>query len=257
MANEQVEAAALDVLVLDTNKATAEAAALDVLTLANKQNADVAAFDVLTIADKQNVDVAAFDVLVVAETDMKVGFGGFDVLVIATLIDPPATNGVTCGFFDIDVDIFRANDPPFGGGASHLNTLSEHWVDGTVSGRFNRFTRIQFNLAPLATQVIDLQTVLMQNGFQLGLEELRYLHIKTAATNPTNPITIEPDGTNGWVALLQAGTKINLAPGVDLPLVSPLDGSYPVSATNKRLLLTNTDGAATATIDLLIAGTDA
>ena len=161
---------------------------------------------------------------------------------------------VTRAAIAISTDISLANPAPFSGGARTAARVSESWPAGTASRQFDKASIYVYTIAALATQVIDLQTDLMQDGTALGLAELRYLSISVNEA-ATGNVTVEPDATDGWTALLQTGSVMNLAPGYQGTLVAPLAGSYAVTGSDKQLLFTNTDAANAATVTVIVAGT--
>ena len=165
---------------------------------------------------------------------------------------------VTRAQIKLVTDITLANTAPFSGAAVASANIDEAWGTGAATRNFNRMSTYTYVMAPSATQILDLQTDLQQDLTALGLVEVRFLQIIAAATNDGAAlVTVEPDATDGWVSWMQVGSVMNLAPSSNQVLVSPIDGQYLVTGTNKQLLFTNTDGVNPATITVVVAGVDA
>ncbi len=164
--------------------------------------------------------------------------------------------GVTTGSITYSGDFSLANAAPFKGSAVSADGFQESWTFGTLANQFNRSTILEIDLAPSATQVVDLQAALMENNVALGLVEDRHISFIADKTN-LGRITIEPDATDGWTALLQLGSVLNLEPAARVVMNCPQDGKYAVSGSDKELLLTNTDGSNNNKITIVIAGTNA
>ncbi len=165
---------------------------------------------------------------------------------------------VTRGSVQYVADFQLANAAPDDGGSRAQAQTDESWGPGTGSRQYDRQVEFSFTLAGAGTQLIDFQDILQASGVALTLLEVRHFSIKSLDANPSAGVSIEPDASDGWTAIIAAvGDKLTLKPGAGFEFTSPIDGGYAVAADNKELLLTNLDGAVAATVTGVIVGCSA
>ena len=152
--------------------------------------------------------------------------------------------------------ITLANALPYIGAAVVQANVDESWSAGTGARQFDRVAVFTFALAALGVANVDLQTDLMQDGAALGLVEVRLLQFIVGDAN-VGDLEVDPALGNPWLSFIQVGSTMDLAPGVNLALVAPLDGGYPVSPTNKAFTITNSDAVNAATVTMIVVGTSA
>ena len=167
---------------------------------------------------------------------------------------------ITRGTVDSSSLFKLANAAPIGGSNNSrgLTDFSEDWTTGTAANQFDKVGVYTFTIAALGTQLIDLQADLGVDGVALSLAELRHLRIRADSTNPAGPVTCEVDATNGfdeWIDTV--GAALDIHADSSHGFTCGTDGVYPVDATHKELLLTNTDAADSAIIYVEVVGTSA
>jgi len=91
-----------------------------------------------------------------------------------------------------------------------------------------------------ANEDLDLQALLDANGQALAAVEVVGLVFKADPAN-TSAIHVLPGLATPWLAWLQAGSVMVLAPGAVVALGSTADGAYPVTGGAKSINVDNQD----------------
>lgn len=127
---------------------------------------------------------------------------------------------------------------------------------GTGTGQANGVHSERYTLIASGTQVINLSSITDDLGQSVALSAVKLIVIRAASGNAAD-VTVKPNGSGGFVAPFNAATDtLKLAPGGAIVLANPAAAGWTVTATSAdKLLLTNTSGAATATVDIMIIGT--
>lgn len=97
---------------------------------------------------------------------------------------------------------------------------------------------------------VDLQTLTGPDGASIGAAEIVWMEISAPSTNPGN-LRVSPSSSNGWTAFLSSSgstdtPRIDIPPGAKIRIYGPVDGSYPVTGSDKSIRIDNTDAAAAA-----------
>ena len=127
---------------------------------------------------------------------------------------------------------------------------------GTGTGQANGVHSDRYTIAASGTQVIDLSSITDDLGQAVALAAVKLIVIRAASGNAAD-VTVKPNGTGGFIAPFNAAADtLKLAPGGAIVLANPAAAGWTVTATTAdKLLLTNTSGAAAATVDVMIVGT--
>lgn len=128
-------------------------------------------------------------------------------------------------------------------------------ADGTGTGQANACHSERYTLGASGTQVIDLSAIVDDLGQNVAFSAIKYIAIKAAAGNAAH-VALKPNGTEGWVAAFNAAADtLKLAAGGFTVLANPAAAGWPVvDNTTDKLLLTNSSGAASAVVDVVIVG---
>lgn len=138
-----------------------------------------------------------------------------------------------------------------------IPSLDVAWGSGTGDNQSDLVAAdVGLSIAAGATESLDLAALAKgPEGSTVAFAEIRAILIRTPTTNGST-VTLSPNATNGWTGL-GAALEIEVPAGAYMRLYTPVDGSAPVSASDKVLDITNDDGAAAATVDICIIGTSA
>jgi hypothetical protein len=128
-------------------------------------------------------------------------------------------------------------------------------ADGTGTGQANAVHSERYTLAPSGTQVIDLSAITDDLGQSVAFTAIKFIAVKAASANAAN-VTLKPNTTEGWIAPFNAAADtLKLAAGGFTVLANPATTGWAVvNNTTDKLLLTNTSGAASVEIDIVIVG---
>jgi len=154
-------------------------------------------------------------------------------------------------------------------GVSELGAISDDVVsasnypswtvtDGTGSSQADIVFRDQRTLAASTSENLDLAGDLTDAyGTTLTFVDVKMLYVSAASTNGAN-IVVGGAASNAFVgAFADATDKVNLPASAWLKWVNPIDGYAVTAGTGDILKIENSDGAATATYDIVIVGTSA
>lgn len=128
------------------------------------------------------------------------------------------------------------------------------WGNGAGDDQSNAYwCKIARTIASATNDDLDLRSLAAgPGGVTVTFAEIRAIHILMRAANTTT-VTMQPGAADPWTAL-GASLLLPLEPGSRLTLINPLDGTWPVTITDKVLRLANSAGAI-ATYDILLVGT--
>lgn len=128
-------------------------------------------------------------------------------------------------------------------------------ADGTGTGQANACHSERYTLTTSGTQVIDLSAITDDLGQGVAFTAIKFIAVKAAAANAAH-VTLKPNGTEGWLAPFNAvADTIKLEAGGFTVLANPAAAGWAVvNNTTDKLLLTNTSGAASAIVDVVIVG---
>jgi len=133
--------------------------------------------------------------------------------------------------------------------------VNDAWtiVDGSGTNQANAAFVDRRTLGGGASETLDLQALVDEHGNTLVFTAIKYIKIKPAAANGS---TLEIGGaaSNAWTALFGASTHTNKERAGGKWEHQELTDGYAVSASDKNLKITNNDGAASATYDIIIIG---
>jgi len=145
----------------------------------------------------------------------------------------------------------------FGSVHTDFPSIDVLFPEGTSASQVDVTYFATVTLAASGVTNLDLQAFTGADGASKSLAEVRAFIIRARSAN-NSKLTLSPNSTNGWTGLLQDASDIlDLPVGANIWIVCGTDGAIPVTASNKVLDITNTDGSNTATYDLMIAGTSA
>ncbi len=131
-----------------------------------------------------------------------------------------------------------------------------YWPSGTASNQADVPWIDERTLAGSANEDLDLQALTGADGASKSCAEVRMLVIYNPATNG-DALHISPSASNGWTAWqADASDVVKVQPGTWQILGCGVNGSYPVSASNKSFNVANQDGSAAA-YHILVAATSA
>jgi hypothetical protein len=128
-------------------------------------------------------------------------------------------------------------------------------ASGTGTGQANGVHSERYTLGISGTQVIDLSAIVDDLGQNVAFTAIKYVAIKAASSNVAH-VNLRPNTTEGWTAPFNAAADtIKLEAGGFAVLANPAAAGWAVvNNTTDKLLLTNTSGAASAVIDVVIVG---
>lgn len=134
-------------------------------------------------------------------------------------------------------------------------SYSASLTSGTGTGQANGVHSERYTIAASGTQVINLSTVTDDLGQSVAFTAIKLIVVRGADANAAD-VTFKPNSSGGFVAPFNAtADTLKLAPGGCIVLANPAAAGWTVTATTAdKLLLTNTSGAAAATVDVMIVG---
>lgn len=117
-------------------------------------------------------------------------------------------------------------------------------------------------LAGSANTSVDLQNFTNIAGqAAASFARVKFIQIRLLSTEDDaagtlcSGITIEPHSTNGWTGVIAAaGDKVKLTNGDVFKMATKSAAGWTVGSSNKVLLITNTDGAVSAKVQVLVVG---
>ena len=132
-------------------------------------------------------------------------------------------------------------------------------LNGNLAGEANKIWSDQRTLGASANEDLDLSGAALQDAFgnDLAFTIVKGIYVAAAAGNGGN-IQVGGAGANAFVNWVGANTElINVPPGGVFLLATPDGTGFAVTAgTGDLLRIANTDGAASATYDIILVGVE-
>ena len=148
-----------------------------------------------------------------------------------------------------------ANAPAVAGGV--LEGLVQRVLSsGTGDYQADKTAAATYTIGTSATQSVDLTTITDPNGDAIALAEVRGVWIECPATN-ADSVQVANGASNGFPIISGTTDHLDVHPGGLFVWYVPLDGDAPVSGTDKVIDLTNTSGASSATVTIVVLGASA
>ena len=132
---------------------------------------------------------------------------------------------------------------PIEGGSKAGIEVSKNLTNGTAAQQASDVHRAETTVSGSGTASIDLQALTDVHGNTITAAEIVAFAI-IAGDDNAGELQLKPHATDGWTALWSGDTDhTNLEAGAALTLFCPLDGKYAVSASNKVILVTNSEAS--------------
>lgn len=148
---------------------------------------------------------------------------------------------------------------PTYGALSGIIDWKTKWADGTSTNQADVAFFKKYALSASGTQVLDLAGSLTDDfGRTVTFAKIRAICFENTSTTSGDTVTVGPDATNGITTIITGTTpKVDIDPGGVVLLTSPVDGWSVTGGSADEIILTETGGANTVTVRVLIVGTSA
>lgn len=145
---------------------------------------------------------------------------------------------------------------PTEGGVLSVVELARVLGGGTGTDQADTVLHRRLTLAAGAQDVIDMQVDADPYGDAAGLVEWRVFAVQAAAGNGST-VSIAPNGATPYTDLVGASGVLAVPAGGVVVLTATGDGQKPITASAKKIEITNDDGSAAAVVDVLVVGVSA
>ncbi len=125
--------------------------------------------------------------------------------------------------------------------------------DATADLQFNRVFDAMVTVPSASFVDLNLQTQATDPDATINADGLVVLFVDAPLTN-TGIVTMEPSAVDGWTALMQTGSVLNLQPGTCLPLLSTQQ--YAVLVANRQIRFSTAEGTDQAISVVVLAASN-
>lgn len=146
----------------------------------------------------------------------------------------------------------------YGGGLTATLEKILSMTDGTTANKADVAAAVDYSITASGTQLVVLNDAISSEiSGTLTIAEVVALVFLNTSSTAGDAVTIESDSTNGNATIFGAtGDLVRLDPGGVVAFFSPIDG-YALTNSTDEILLTETGGANTVTVRMMVIGRSA